>query len=329
MKYKFFDFCSGIGSGRIALEKIGFKCIGHSEINPYAEKIYKDFFKEKVGNNYGDLMSIKLSTLPNFNFMLAGFPCQPFSIVGKREGFNHNSGNIIYGLCKILQFKEPDLFLLENVKGIVSHNKGNTLKFILNNLRLIGYDVFYKILNSNDFGTPQHRERIYLVGFHKKYKIKNFYFPKIYNVNFNISNFLINENNKELSIYDNTFNKYLKNKYNNNRYTIEKLLFEDFLVIDTRQSDIRLYKNKVPTLRAGRHGIIYTKNKKMYRLSAKEAFLLQGYSIEDLGNIKIYNYRENELLSLIGNAMTVTVIKEIANSMEKVINEEKFNSIRI
>ena len=140
-KIKFIDFCAGVGAGRIGLESAGFECAAFSEIDKNSEKTYREFFGQKE-KNYGDLMKVKAGDLPDFDLLIAGFPCQTFSFLGKRMGMSEERGQIIYGLARILKDKKPAYFILENVRGLVGHNKGKTLKTILRLLDMSGYEVF-------------------------------------------------------------------------------------------------------------------------------------------------------------------------------------------
>ena len=199
------------------------------------------------------------------------------------------------------------------VKGLVNHDKGNTLKTILKEFDKAGYIVDYKVLNSIDYGVAQMRERIYFVGIKKDLKIKEFKWPpKIKHVN--IQNFLMLDNNIELKIEGKTFQKYINNKYNKNKFDINKILKTDYLVLDTRQSDLRIYKNKVPTLRTGRHGILFVKDNKLFKLNAKNALYLQGFPNELIQKIDNFNINNTRILAQAGNAMTVNVIENICSS---------------
>ena len=280
---KFMDFCAGIGAGRLGLEKNGLSCVGFSEIDKNAEITYRKFFGEDE-KNHGDLMKINPEDLPDFEMMIAGFPCQTFSVIGQRKGMGDPRGQVIYGLIKIMVAKNLKYFILENVKGLTNHEDGNTMKVILNELDTAGYKVFYKVLNSIDHGVPQMRERIYFVGIRKDLVSNDFDFvfpekqPQPH-----VSEYLIDD--KELSFSEKqesyqTFLKYLNNKYNKNNFSVENLLSKDFSVIDTRQSDLRVYTNRVPTLRTGRHGILYVKNGKFKKLTGYESLLLQGFPKE-------------------------------------------------
>ena len=324
-KLKFFDFCSGIGGGRIGMEEVGFECVGHSEIDLNTAKTYEKFFNDS--RNYGDLTKIDLKELPEFDIMIAGFPCQTFSIAGKREGFEDNRGLIIYSLIKIMKTKNVKYFLLENVKGLINHDKGKTLRIIKNELEKAGYNLYTKVLNSINFGVPQMRERIYLVGFRKDLDNYTFEFPIEENIIYNLENYIDTENVSELDKNNETFNKYLKNKYNKEKnYKIEDILTWENSIIDYRQSDLRRYNGYFPTLRTGRHGLLYIKNKKMLRLNGYEALLLQGFPKEIAEIVKKDKFFiNNTVLSQAGNAMTVNVIKKIAEKMNEAIkNKERF-----
>lgn len=330
---KFTDFCSGIGGGRIGLENLGMSCLGFSEIDKDAEITYREFFGEDE-LNYGDLMQINPDDLPDFDFMVGGFPCQTFSIIGSRCGLDDEErGQIIYGLVKILKAKNVKYFILENVKGLINHDKGNTLKVVLELLRDAGYRVFHEVLNSLDFGVPQMRERIYFVGVQKELVDDDFEykFPTNYSGDTqSLEECLIDSDEKlifdeSLPAYQ-TFIKYLDNKYNKDKYSIDELLSKEYRVLDTRQSDLRIYEEKSPTLRRGRHGILYVRDGKFRKLSGYEALLLQKFPKKYIDKVrgKISN---SKLLQQTGNAMTPSVIEEIAknlmNSIGKCMRENE------
>jgi len=315
-KLRFVDFCAGIGAGRLGLQNLGLSCVGFSEIDKYAERTYREFFGQEE-KNHGDLMKINPADLPDFDLMIAGFPCQSFSVIGQRKGMNDHRGQIIYGLIKIMNAKNLPYFILENVKGLVNHEGGKTLKIILEELDKAGYKVYHRVLNSLDYGVPQMRERIYFVGIRKDLVNGNsFEWPKqVFPPD--IQDYLIDDGEMEFNekkrAYE-TFLKYLDNKYNKGLFKIEKLLKEDYLVLDTRQSDLRLYRNKVPTLRTGRHGVLYVRNGKFRRLSGFESLLLQGFP-KNLSEKTKGKIADVYLLSQAGNAMTVSAIEAIGKSL--------------
>ena len=137
-------------------------CIGYSEIDKYAIKIYEKHFP--THHNWGDITKINASELPDFDFLCGGFPCQSFSIAGKRRGFDDTRGTLFFDIARILKEKRPRLLLLENVKGLLSHDNGRTFKTIISTLTELGYDLQWQVLNSKNFGVPQNRERVFIVG---------------------------------------------------------------------------------------------------------------------------------------------------------------------
>jgi len=136
-------------------------CIGYSEIDKYAIQIYEKHFKHK---NYGNITTIQTKQLPDFDLLVGGFPCQSFSIAGKRKGFDDTRGTLFFDIARILADKRPEHLVLENVKGLLSHDKGKTFTTILGVLTDLGYLVEWQVLNSKNFGVPQNRERVFIIG---------------------------------------------------------------------------------------------------------------------------------------------------------------------
>lgn len=137
-------------------------CVGFSEIDKYATSIYQKHFPEH--KNYGDITKIDATTLPDFDLLVGGFPCQAFSIAGKRGGFDDTRGTLFFDIARILKEKHPRLLFLENVKGLLSHDSGRTFKVILSTLTELGYDLQWQVLNSKNHGVPQNRERVFIIG---------------------------------------------------------------------------------------------------------------------------------------------------------------------
>ena len=137
-------------------------CIGYSEINKYASAVYQKHFPDH--KNYGDITKIIAEDLPDFDLLVGGFPCQAFSIAGKRKGFNDTRGTLFFDLARILRAKKPRLFVFENVKGLLSHDNGQTFTTIIATLDELGYDLQWQVLNSKNHGVPQNRERVFIVG---------------------------------------------------------------------------------------------------------------------------------------------------------------------
>jgi len=137
-------------------------CIGFSEIDKYATAVYQYHFPEH--KNYGDITKIDEKTLPDFELLVGGFPCQSFSIAGKRAGFDDTRGTLFFEIARIVREKQPRLLLLENVKGLLSHDQGSTFRTIITTLDELGYDCQWQVLNSKNHGVPQNRERVFIVG---------------------------------------------------------------------------------------------------------------------------------------------------------------------
>lgn len=165
---RYFSTFSGIGGFELAIEraaKLAFlapTCVGYSEINPYSISVYERHFKEH--KNYGDITKINTDTLPDFDLLVGGFPCQSHSILGKRAGLNDERGEVFFDLVRVLKAKRPKYFVFENVKGLLSSNNGEAFRTILTSLDELGYYVEWRVLNGTHFGTPQERERIAIVG---------------------------------------------------------------------------------------------------------------------------------------------------------------------
>lgn len=161
--FRFIDLFAGIGGIRLGFESVGGKCVFSSEFDEKACKTYEANFGEYPS---GDITKIKSQDIPDFDILLGGFPCQAFSIIGKKEGFeNETCGTLFFEIERILREKRPKAFMLENVRNLTAHDKGKTFHVIRTHLEALGYNVYAKVLNALDYGVPQKRERIIIVGF--------------------------------------------------------------------------------------------------------------------------------------------------------------------
>ena len=172
-KFTFIDLFAGIGGMRIAFESAGGKCVYTNEWNKFSQKTYFDNFGDMPD---GDITKVDAQTIPNHDVLVAGFPCQPFSIagvskknsLGRATGFEDKTqGTLFFDVCRIIKAKRPKAFMLENVKNLCSHDKGNTFRVIQESLDELDYEIFYKVLDGQNF-VPQHRERILIVGFDRQ-----------------------------------------------------------------------------------------------------------------------------------------------------------------
>ena len=160
--FRFIDLFAGIGGMRIPFEKLGGECVFSSEWDEHAQRTYYHNFREIPK---GDITKIDERDIPDHDILLAGFPCQPFSIIGEKQGFADTRGTLFFDIERILAEKRPCAFLLENVKQLTSHDRGSTFTVIQSRLLNLGYTVYHETLNALDFGLPQKRERVFIVGF--------------------------------------------------------------------------------------------------------------------------------------------------------------------
>lgn len=166
------DLFSGLGGMRIPFEKLGYKIVFSSDWNEDAQAIYLKNFGETP---FGDITEISAENIPDHDILLGGFPCQAFSIMGDRKGFEDTRGTLFFEIARIISVKKPKAILLENVKQLVRHDSGKTFEVILNVLNELGYSTHWKVLNGLDFGLPHKRERVFIVGFYGDHK--EFEFP--------------------------------------------------------------------------------------------------------------------------------------------------------
>jgi DNA (cytosine-5)-methyltransferase 1 len=206
-KFKFIDLFAGVGGMRLGFQNAGGQCVFSSEWDTSAQKTYEANFGEKP---HGDITEIDEKEIPDFDVLLAGFPCQPFSSIGKRQGFKHETqGTLFYDVLRIIEEKRPVSFLLENVQGLLTHDKGHTFKVIKGSLEEVGYTIFHKVLDSSDYGVPQFRKRIYIAGFDsKRFKGEpEFYWPRPKKKKVGIGRFV------EQNISNHSISKHLQEGY--------------------------------------------------------------------------------------------------------------------
>lgn len=318
----FFDFCSGVGGGRQGLEWAGLKCVGSSDTSFLSNRTYELLFNCKKDSQFGNIRKLIGKKLPVFDVMIAGFPCQSFSVIGRQTGTADKRGQIIYNLIDLIYENQPKVIILENVKGLITHDKGKTFQDIINRIEEAGYEVDYKVLNSMDYGVPHMRQRVYIVAFASSLglNLANFRWPA-QRAHVPLRRFL-NPSDNKMSTEDYTWftERYLFNDENNGKYNLDEILSHQYLIVDTRMSDLRLYTNKVPTLRAHRDGIYYVYNRELYYLTGAEALRLQGFTYHRIKRVKdIVSNRH--LLKQAGNAMTTTVIKELGMAIKAFVEQ--------
>ncbi|WP_423800765.1 DNA cytosine methyltransferase [Neobacillus sp. SAB-20_R2A] len=171
---KFIDLFAGIGGFRTAMESFGAECVFSSEWDKHAQKTYLENYGEMPE---GDITTIEAEDIPAHDILCAGFPCQPFSISGKRMGFEDTRGTLFFDVARIANHHKPKILFMENVRNFETHDNGNTLKTVKETLNEIGYDFWCKVLNASDYGLPHNRERIFMIAIRKELNVKDFKFP--------------------------------------------------------------------------------------------------------------------------------------------------------
>ncbi len=309
-KYTFIDLFAGIGGIRIPFEEMGGKCVFTSEWDKYAQQTYEANYGDKP---YGDITQIEERNIPNFDILLGGFPCQAFSVAGKKLGFEDTRGTLFFDVARIIKYHKPKAFLLENVKGLLSHNKKQTFKVIYQTLIDLGYHVHYKILNARDFGLPQNRERIYIVGFLENV---DFEFPEPFNTPTRLGDILDSEVPEKYTISDRLWTSHKARKKRNQEkgWGFGYSLFDENSTY-TSTISARYYKD-------GSEILVAQKDKNPRKLTPKEASRLQGFPQEFVIPVS-----DTQAYKQFGNSVAVTVIREIARemliSLEIIENDKK------
>jgi DNA (cytosine-5)-methyltransferase 1 len=302
-KYKTIDLFAGIGGIRLGFEFYGCKTVFSSEWDNSAQKMYEENFGEKP---FGDINQIKPEEIPDHDILLAGFPCQPFSIAGKGLGFADTRGTLFFNIESILSAKKPQSFLLENVKRLTTHDSGRTFAVILEKLKNLGYTVYHKVFNSLHFGLPQKRERIYIVGFKEKI---HFRFPKPLGYYKPLSEILQDE-----SLIPKSY------------FLTEKLRKKRFESIKTQPPQPSIWHENIGgnisalpyscALRAG-GSYNYLVVNGIRRLTDREMLRLQGFP----DSFKI-NIPYSQARKVAGNSVSVPVIQSIAGEIINSLNNK-------
>lgn len=312
------SFFAGVGGIDLGFKLAGFKTIFANEFDKHAILTLQNNFKFEINNL--DINKLPINSIPYFNIMLAGFPCQAFSIAGRVEGFDDVKGRglLFFRLVEIFKIKKPDIIFLENVKNLISHDQGNTFKVIIEKLKKENYYIKYKILNSCEYGNiPQNRERIYIVCFKDKNIYDKFEFPDKIELTTEIKDCLISEN------------LILPKYYYNERIPFFHLLQDSIKDANTLYQWRRKYvrenkKNLCPTLTAnmgtGGHNVpllnVLGKNNTIRKLTPRECFNFQGFP----NNFKLPDIADCHLYKQAGNSVVVPVIRRIAENIKKAIS---------
>lgn len=290
-KLKFIDLFAGIGGFHLALKSLDMECVFTSEIDTHARKTYAANFKDKYLDHpdlfAGDIWKVDYKKIPDFDILCGGFPCQPFSQAGHKKGFKDNKdGNLFFSIEQILKIKKPKAFFLENVRHLKNHDNGNTFKIIYSTLQKLGYSFDYKIIKASEFGLPQHRPRIYMVGFYKPY-IKDMY--------------------KELAF---TFPREIP---------LKKTMSDIFKGRVTKELNNKEERKVGFTLRVGggrspindrRNWDGYIVNNKVVRIDSKKGLEMMGFP----KSFKM-PVTENQAMKQLGNSVAVNVVKAVGKEI--------------
>lgn len=313
-KFKFIDLFAGIGGIRLAYQNLGGKCVFSSEWNNFAKKTYEANFGEVP---FGDITQISEENIPDHDILLAGFPCQPFSIagvskknaLGRSHGFlDETQGTLFFDIARILKHKKPKSFMLENVKNLVSHDKGKTFKVIKNTLTELGYSIHFQVLDGKHF-VPQHRERIIIVGFRTDIfgEKENFKFPKLPEPKAKIKDILESEVESKYTLSDKLWN-YLqdyaaKHKAKGNGFGFGMTDLNGI----SRTISARYYKD-------GSEILIPQDGLNPRRLTPRECARLQGFP-----DNFIIPVSDNQAYRQFGNSVTVPLIQAVGKELVKSI----------
>jgi len=319
-KFKFIDLFAGIGGIRLAYQNLGGKCVFTSEWDSYSKKTYEANFGKVP---FGDITQINETEIPDHDILLAGFPCQPFSIagvskknaLGRKHGFlDETQGTLFFDIARILKHKRPKTFMLENVKNLVSHDKGNTFKVIQNTLRELNYTIYFKVLDGKHF-VPQHRERIIIVGFDNEYfeGKENFKFPEMGDTKFALKDILLPEVDPKYTLSDKLWN-YLqeyakKHKAKGNGFGFG---LADLNGI-SRTMSARYYKD-------GAEILIPQEGKNPRRLVPRECARLQGFP-----DNFVIPVSDNQAYKQFGNSVVSPLMQAVGKNLVAEIVKQKVN----
>jgi DNA (cytosine-5)-methyltransferase 1 len=313
-QFRTIDLFAGVGGIRLGFEKAGFKTVFANDFEIKCKDTYDlNFDDSKLFVE--DIRKIKIDDLPKFDFLLGGFPCQAFSIAGYREGFKDKKdrGNLFFDVAKIIEERNPEGFLLENVKNLRSHDGGKTFKIIQYTLESLGYHVKSKVMNSMEYGNiPQNRERIYIVGFKSKKHHDTFEFPNPVKLTTHFRDLL--ENNVDEKYYYNDKPLYKR---------LKDFVIDKNRIYQWRRQYVRENKKGVcPTLTAnmgtGGHNVpIILDDKGIRKLTPLECARIQGFPME----FKLPEISDSALYKQFGNSVSVPVIEAVARQIIKAISQ--------
>jgi DNA (cytosine-5)-methyltransferase 1 len=320
----FIDLFAGIGGFRIALENFGARCMFSSEWDKHAQQVYFDNFGEMPA---GDITKIEAKEIPPHDILCGGFPCQPFSVSGKQRGFEDIRGTLFFEMVRVINFHQPKILFLENVRNFTTHDDGKTLRVVQETLQQLGYTVFYQVLNASNFGLPQNRARVYIVGFRNDLLIANFVFPTATQTSISL---------QEITLTDAETKPYRIKRNDvifNNKAIIKAQSLIDFPQKPLRIGCVnkggqgeRIYhpQGHAITLSAYGGGVgaktgLYLINKKLRKLAPRECARLQGFP-----DSFVLHKSNNQAYKQLGNSVPINVLKAILSNIDTTLSTIEF-----
>lgn len=312
--WKFIDLFAGLGGFRLALESMGAECVYSNEWDVPVQKVYCNNFGDLPE---GDITKVDETTIPDHDILCAGFPCQAFSISGKRRGFEDSRGTLFFDVARIVKEKKPKIVFMENVKNFATHDGGKTLEVVKGTMEELGYTFNQRVLNSVDYGIPQKRERIYMVCFRNDIKANDFSFPKAMKLTTHVEDYLLEDSSLTEHLYVNRTDTY----YNGTRddsYSNKSIRLG---TVNKGGQGERIYSTKgiAITFSAYGGGVFaktggYLVNGRPRRLHPRECARLMGYP-----DSYIISPKANQAYQQFGNSVVIDVLQYICIEMGKAI----------
>lgn len=302
----FIDICCGLGGFRLALDSFGAQCVFSSDIDKHVAQTYEANFND---NPLSDMTTIRAQDIPSHDILCAGFPCQPFSISGKKKGFLDDRGDLINHIIRIIKHHQPQLVLLENVKNILSHDNGSTFEYIVNEINKANYNVYSKLINATDFNVAQARERVYFVCIRKDLDNLTFDFPQEEKLNVRLEDYLMPLEDVSDCIIDKEY------KLNDKKIDDKEFYHKPIRIgsVNKGGQGDRIYSIKGPSITlsaqgggtAGKTGLYYQEGV-VRKLHPKECLALLGFP----KNYKLVSSMSQQYKQL-GNSVVVDVLQVI------------------
>lgn len=308
----FIDLFAGLGGFRLALESLGAKCVYSNEWNKPVQKVYAENFGEIPE---GDITQVDENTIPNHDILCAGFPCQAFSVSGKQKGFQDSRGTLFFDVARIVKAKRPKVVFMENVKNFATHDGGKTLAVVKETMEKLGYQFYREVLNAVDYGIPQRRERIYMVCFRNDLDITDFTYPKPFQLECHVEDFLLRDEKLVENLYverpDIYYNDVVDDHYSNKSIRLG--------IVNKGGQGERIYSTKgiAITLSAYGEGVFaktggYLVNGRPRKLHPRECARIMGYP----DSYKI-SQNANQAYQQLGNSVVIDVLQLISVEIGK------------